>query len=73
MILAQNLTRLRRRAKLTQAELAEASGVAQQTVSRLERGEAREPTYATVRALADALGVSSDKLASNPDPWELPK
>ncbi len=63
MALSKNLIRLRLRAKLTQVELAKAAGITQQTVSRLESGEAKEPIYATVRALATVLGVSSDELA----------
>jgi transcriptional regulator with XRE-family HTH domain len=48
-------------AQLTQAKLAEAAGVSDETVSRIERG-AYEPAVSTMIALADALGVSLDVL-----------
>jgi putative transcriptional regulator len=48
-------------AGLTQAGLAEAAGVTDETVSRIERG-AYEPAVSTAVALADALGVSLDAL-----------
>jgi len=63
MTLAQNLRRLRNKAKLTQAELAERAAVPQQTVSRLELGAAIDPRYSTLRALADVLDISTDDLA----------
>src|SRR5690348_12614987 len=47
---------LRRRRRLTQAELARRSGVQQSEISRIERGSAN-PTAATLRALVDALGA----------------
>jgi transcriptional regulator with XRE-family HTH domain len=48
-------------AGLTQAGLAEAAAISDETVSRIERG-AYEPAVSTVVALADALGVSVDAL-----------
>lgn len=47
---------LREAAGLTQAELAERSGVSQTWISRLERGQ-ENPTLATLRRLAAAFGV----------------
>ena len=52
----------RLRAGMTQAGLAEAASVADETVSRIERG-AYEPTVSTLCALADALGVNIEHLA----------
>jgi tetratricopeptide (TPR) repeat protein/transcriptional regulator with XRE-family HTH domain len=49
------LRELRRRARLTQEELADAAGVSLRTVSDLERGVATTPQKETVRLLADAL------------------
>ena len=48
-------------AGLTQAGLAEAAAISDETVSRIERG-AYEPAISTAVALADALGVSLDAL-----------
>lgn len=62
MTLANNLRRQRRRAKLTQVELATAAGVPQQTVSRIERGDAVDPRYSTVRAMAEVLDIPTDEL-----------
>jgi DNA-binding XRE family transcriptional regulator len=47
---------LRRRRRVTQAELARRSGVQQSEISRIERGTAN-PTVATLKALVDALGA----------------
>ena len=46
----------RRRALLTQAELAERSGVAEVTINRIEKGR-HQPRFSTVRKLAAALNV----------------
>jgi DNA-binding XRE family transcriptional regulator len=47
---------LRRRRRMTQAQLASRSGVPQSEISRIERGAAN-PTAATLRALVEALGA----------------
>src|ERR1700722_11109386 len=52
---AGELRELRRRARLTQQELADAAGLSLRTVSDLERGVATTPQKETVRLLADAL------------------
>jgi transcriptional regulator with XRE-family HTH domain len=54
---ASLLRRLRREARLTQEELAEAAGVSVRAVSYLERGVVTSPQRETVRLLADALGL----------------
>ena len=64
--LARRLAAARRRAGLTQAELAEASGVTDETISRIERGR-YEPAVSTFFRLADALDVSLDQLARDSD------
>lgn len=55
------LLRLRRAAGLTQAELAEASGVSVRALSDLERGRARAAQRRSTEALADALGLAGDE------------
>lgn len=52
------LRRLRERAALTQESLAARAGLSAKAVSALERGERQHPYPYTVRALADALGLS---------------
>ena len=49
-------------AGLTQEELAGRAGVGARTISNLERGINRTPYRATVRRLADALGLSGEDL-----------
>jgi transcriptional regulator with XRE-family HTH domain len=55
---------MRLAAGLTQAELAEASGISERTVSDLERGRRSSVYPATARALAAALQVSGDQLST---------
>lgn len=58
------LLKFRRAAGLTQAELAEASGVSVRALSDLERGRARAAQRRSTEALADALGLlGSDRQA----------
>jgi tetratricopeptide (TPR) repeat protein/transcriptional regulator with XRE-family HTH domain len=52
------LRKLRTEGRLTQEELAEASGVRPRTVSDLERGVATSPQRETIRRLADALKLT---------------
>src|SRR5262245_55621073 len=42
---------------VTQTEIAHRAGISQAHVSRLARGESRDPGIATVRALCDGLGI----------------
>jgi transcriptional regulator with XRE-family HTH domain len=62
---AQSIRHAREAAGLTQARLAEAAGIAEQSLSRLERG-AYEPALSTVWAIAHVLGVSLDELVDGP-------
>lgn len=52
----ENIVRLRKAQKLTQAALAEMVGVEQPTVQRWETNK-REPDFESLSSLADALGV----------------
>lgn len=47
---------------MTQDQLAETSGVAQGTISRIERGD-RMPTLTTLMKLRGALGLTEDQFA----------
>jgi transcriptional regulator with XRE-family HTH domain len=60
-VFAGHLRRLREAAGVTQEELAERAGLTAKGISALERGDRRRPYPATVRALADALDLSSDE------------
>ena len=59
--IGENLKRLRTRAALTQAELAERAGLTTAAVARVERDEA-DPRMTSVRKLARALGVEPSEL-----------
>lgn len=52
-----NLRTARRIKDITQAELAEQAGVDQTTISDIERGKNRNPSWETVKRISDALGV----------------
>lgn len=58
-IVANNLTELRRNARLTQAELAEKINYSDKSVSKWERGEAL-PDLKVLMQLADLYGVTVD-------------
>jgi transcriptional regulator with XRE-family HTH domain len=60
-LVGRNFARLRAEAGLTQEAVAERSGLTQQYLSSLERGQ-RNPTVETLWALAQALGVSHVEL-----------
>src|SRR5215467_12031729 len=53
------LRRTREAARMTQAEVAERSGLTAQAISMLERGVRRGPRVRTVELLADALGLGA--------------
>jgi transcriptional regulator with XRE-family HTH domain len=55
--LGGNLRRARKDRSLTQKQLAEAAGVAQATVSKIESGERRDPSLSTIAALERVLSV----------------
>ncbi|NLB52051.1 MAG: helix-turn-helix transcriptional regulator [Syntrophomonadaceae bacterium] len=58
------LKELRKKAELTQRELAGLLGVAQNTISQWELGE-REPDNDTLKSLAKFFGVSTDYLLND--------
>ena len=62
---AANLRRLRLAAGSSQGALAQAAGIRERTVQRLEAGE-NFPKVATVRKLAKVLGVSPEQLQGLP-------
>jgi transcriptional regulator with XRE-family HTH domain len=57
----ENLKRLRTLNALTQAQLAERTGISTAALARIERDE-NEPRMTTLRKLADALGVEPREL-----------
>jgi transcriptional regulator with XRE-family HTH domain len=63
MAFSENLRRIRLAAFLSQAELGRRSGVHAITITRLESGRTA-PSTRTVRALASALSVQPNQLAT---------
>lgn len=65
-ILSERLRQLREKRNMTQAEVAEAVGIAVRTYQHYESG-AREPNVSTFVALAQLFGVSLEHLAGLTD------
>jgi transcriptional regulator with XRE-family HTH domain len=65
--LARKIRRWRQLAPMTQAELAEAVGVTQATLSHYENGK-RDVSVATLLRIADVLGVSLQDLTESAPP-----
>jgi transcriptional regulator with XRE-family HTH domain len=72
MAFAENLRRVRLAAFLSQAELGRRSGVHAITITRLESGRTA-PSTRTVRALAAALAVLPNELATPEEVAEADK
>jgi DNA-binding XRE family transcriptional regulator len=56
------LKRIRRRAMLTQGQLATNSGVGITTINRIEKGRVEDPHFSTLRKLARACGADPAEL-----------
>lgn len=65
-LVGRNFARLRNEKGMTQERVAELSGLSQQYLSGLERGQ-RNPTIITLYELAEALGVSHVELITPDD------
>lgn len=65
---ATPLRTLREQRGLTQEQLSTLSDVSQNQISKLESGQARNPSYATVAALARALRVDVAAILFGPAP-----
>ncbi|MEA1786092.1 helix-turn-helix transcriptional regulator [Arenibacter sp. GZD96] len=64
MTIAERIRLYRQQKNLSQAELAEISGVNNKSLSRYELGTSIPPADA-LKAISDALGVSADSLLSD--------
>jgi len=60
--LSINLKKLREKKKLSQDRLAKLADIANNTIIKIEQGENTNPTLATLKKIAKALGVSLDDL-----------
>lgn len=66
MSLGENLKIYRKEARLTQKALAEKSGLSFSMVSKLENGEQTNPSYETMKKMADVLKISPAELLASP-------
>jgi DNA-binding XRE family transcriptional regulator len=71
--LGRRVRKRRRDLDITQAQLAEASGVQQSHISAIERGRAFDLRAETLWRLARSLGCSMDDLMEQPEWRETPK
>lgn len=62
---AAKLQQLREKSGLTQLELSAKAGLHRHSIARFEQG-LREPSWASVRAIAKALGVSCQEFEKHP-------
>jgi len=58
--LAKEIIKLRKKAKLTQKELAKKSGTSQPAIARLESGEYTNMTLGFLRRIGEPLGVTPE-------------
>lgn len=70
VIVASNISRLRKDANLTQAELAEKINYSDKSVSKWERADAL-PDLVVIKQLSELFGVSVDFLLSSHDEWNV--
>lgn len=66
MILNENIKKFRRESGLTQKALATRSGLSFSMISKLESGEQSNPSFETIRKIADVLRISPGNLVSEP-------
>lgn len=66
MALNENIKKFRKDAGLTQKMLASKSGLSFSMISKLESGEQTNPSYETLRKIADVLEISPANLMSTP-------
>ena len=60
--MAYRIRELREKKKMTQEQLAEASGVSRNTIILLEKGEEHQALVGTLKAIAKALDTTVGKL-----------
>lgn len=65
-VIAERIQHLRQQKKLTQSELAEQINTSRVTISRIE-SETRNPSYAMLSLIADALDTTVDYLQGKTD------
>jgi len=66
MALNENIKKYRKKSGLTQKALASKSGLSFSMISKLESGEQTNPSFETIRKIADVLKISSGELVNSP-------
>jgi transcriptional regulator with XRE-family HTH domain len=69
MKLGEKISKLKKTKQLSQVELAHATGISRDAISKYERGDA-VPSVEYAKRIADVLGVSLDYLVSEEDKEE---
>jgi transcriptional regulator with XRE-family HTH domain len=64
-VIAKNIRKYRKKEGLSQDKLAKKTGLSFHTIVKIESGDTENPTIETVKKIADAFGVSLDKLVKN--------
>jgi len=67
MTLGEKVRRMREKLGMNQKQLAEASGITQATISRIESGQVKELKSEALKRLAKALGITVDYLVDKTD------
>lgn len=67
MTLGEKVRQTREKLGMNQKQLAEASGITQATISRIESGQVKELKSEALKRLAKALGITVDYLVSKTD------
>lgn len=61
--IAENIKKLKKEQGLSQSDLCKKTDLAYHTIAKIENGATPDPRISTVRKLAEALGVTLEKLA----------
>ncbi len=61
-VIAKNIRKYREKEGLSQDKLAKKTGLSFHTIVKIESGDTENPTIDTVKKIADAFGVTVDRL-----------
>jgi len=62
-MLGKNIRKVRQKQKISQERLARSAGISLNTLTKIESGFTRRPSFQTIKKITDALGASIDDLA----------
>ena len=71
--IGNEIKKLRKEKKITQAQLAESSGISRVTLGKLERGEVVSVSVKTLDLILNALSYEIDFKSKNMDSYGLPE